>query len=142
MNIYIYVFFTASALSPGLSTFAVCYTQIYPLFHYSELLLFSLACINTNGRKTSEVVSTSSPHAWRHIVPQEPEFAVSAKTVSLPALAGAHSAPTKYSTNWLLNSKWGGGGSQQIAFHWYSCWSGRCSMHFASPSLGVSLEIQ
>lgn len=37
------------------------------------------------GKKTSEVVSASSPHT--HTVPQQPEFAVPGKTVNLPALA-------------------------------------------------------
>lgn len=79
------VFFTISAPSPALCTFAVYYTQMSSSFHYSQFFLFSLYCLSMNGKKTSEVVSASSPHT--HIVPQQPDFAVSGKTVNLPALA-------------------------------------------------------
>lgn len=79
------VFFTISAPSPALCTFAVYYTQMSSSFHYSQFFLFSLYCLSMNGEKTSEVVSASSPHT--HIVPQQPDFAVSGKTVNLPALA-------------------------------------------------------
>lgn len=78
-------FFTVSAPSPALCNFAVYYTQMGSPFHYSEFLPFSLYCLSTNRKKTSEVVSASSPHT--HIVPQQPDFAVPGKTVTLPALA-------------------------------------------------------
>lgn len=48
-----------------------------------------------NGRKTSEVVSASSPHAPLHIVPQQPEFAVPGKPVRLPALARSTLSPNE-----------------------------------------------
>lgn len=79
------VFFPISAPCPVLCTFAVYYTHMGSLFHYSKFLLFSLYCLSMNGKKTSEVVSASSPHT--HIVPQQPGFAVPGKTVKLPALA-------------------------------------------------------
>lgn len=79
------IFFAVSAPSAALCTFAVYYTQMGSPFHYSEFLPFSLYCLSMNGKKMSEVVSASSPHT--HIVPQQPDFAVPGKTVTLPALA-------------------------------------------------------